>query len=266
MPWTGGTHVARSRLAAKYVRRFKGLAAGVFRRQAAAFLQASEGAAGVDDLVRAVDASALQVHDAWRTWLRRCYLVVGEDYAEDALPRKKKGQLRAAEDWWTVWQRLVLQYADTQSALKLRDVDEATRHAVRRQIRLGLEAGESVAQIRDRIDVVFRSSFTTVRAERIARTEVPTAARAGAWQAPFALGIEGDLVKSWQDSGDVLVRDTHAQATAENQRIGYLDAFRVRSPRTGAVQLLNFPGDTSLGADASNVINCRCDSFTDVVR
>jgi hypothetical protein len=269
MPWKGGVHVARSRIATRHVRRFKRLASGIFRRQADAFWEVSAGAGTTDDLVRAVDAAALQLHPAWRDWTKKCYVLVGADYAEDALPPRQQ-QKRASsigdEDWWQLWLRLTVQYAQTQSASRIQDVDEATRQAIRRVIRDGVGAGEGIPQIRDRIDGVLRSSFTTVRAERIARTEVPTAARAGAWQAPIAFGIDGDLVKSWQDSGDVLVRHSHAEATVENQAIGYLDAFRVRSPSSGAVQLLNFPGDTSLGADASNVINCRCDSFTDLAR
>lgn len=275
MPWKGGSHIARSRAAAGHVRRFKRLASGIFARQADAFKAASQAAHDADDLQRAIDASITSTAPAWRTWHRRCYVIVGADYAEAALPKQRAKRAAGDQDvdalraqlgkeaWWDTWLALTLRYADTQSAQKIQGIDEATRHALRRQITRGLEAGDSVDDIRRRIDGVLRSAHATVRAERIARTEVPTAARAGAWQAPIAYGIEDELVKSWTDSGDRLVRATHEEATAENAGIGYLDAFRVRSPSTGAVQLLNFPGDTSLGADASNVVNCRCDSFTD---
>lgn len=84
-------------------------------------------------------------------------------------------------------------------------------------------------------------------AERIAWTEMGEANNAGGHEAMRQNGIERE---EWVTAGDERVRDSHADANG--QTVGIDEAFSV-----GDSQLL-FPGDGSLGADAGEVINCRC--------
>jgi uncharacterized protein with gpF-like domain len=69
----------------------------------------------------------------------------------------------------------------------------------------------------------------------------------------MARGITGNtnnLSKIWLTRQDDRVRLSHREA--DFQTVNYDEPFTVQN------QLLNYPGDISLGATASNVINCRC--------
>ncbi len=65
----------------------------------------------------------------------------------------------------------------------------------------------------------------------------------------------GNIPKEWVTVGDQNVRDSHV--AADSQVVDISSPFRVGG------QLLRYPGDTSLGASAANVINCRCSSIYD---
>lgn len=71
---------------------------------------------------------------------------------------------------------------------RIRRVDETTRDAVREQLALGSQAGESVKEIEDRLTHIFQIA-TTERAERIARTEVIDASNATAYAAYERSGV-----------------------------------------------------------------------------
>lgn len=95
------------------------------------------------------------------------------------------------------------------------------------------------------------------RGENIARTESLNALRAGQFQAvDQAIEIgevdTRDAVKVWDASGDGRTRDSHAYA--EGQTVPTKQPFMIGG------SLMMFPGDSSLGAPASQVINCRCRS------
>lgn len=60
------------------------------------------------------------------------------------------------------------------------------------------------------------------------------------------------LEKEWVTMGDERVRSAHVNADSQLQPID--DFFIVMG------QQLRFPGDTSFGATAANVINCRCNA------
>ncbi len=56
--------------------------------------------------------------------------------------------------------------------------------------------------------------------------------------------------KEWRTIGDGKVRDTHSNVDGQQRPI--------EAPFTLAGGLVQFPGDSSLGADSSEFINCRC--------
>jgi len=64
------------------------------------------------------------------------------------------------------------------------------------------------------------------------------------------------MFKEWVTVGDERVRAAHAAADAQVRRVEEL--FKVGG------QQLRFPGDTSFGATAGNVINCRCSAVYDI--
>lgn len=94
------------------------------------------------------------------------------------------------------------------------------------------------------------------RAEVISRTESLNALRAGQdesiQQAMRAAGADPqDVTKTWDASGDGRVRDSHS--AMDGQTVAINQPFRF--PGGGAAML---PGDQSLGAPASETIQCRC--------
>lgn len=103
------------------------------------------------------------------------------------------------------------------------------------------------------------------RGEVIARTEALPAIRAAKREAYQQLVDDGrvdamSIVRGWSAVGDSRTRDTHADMNG--QEVRGLDAPFV-SP-SGAAFL--YPGDTSLGAPAAEVIACRCDEFIAIRR
>jgi hypothetical protein len=63
------------------------------------------------------------------------------------------------------------------------------------------------------------------------------------------------MPKEWVSQGDSVVRDNHLDADSQRVDAG--------APYVVGGERLMFPGDTSLGASVSNVINCRCASIFD---
>lgn len=99
------------------------------------------------------------------------------------------------------------------------------------------------------------------RADAIARTETIQAINRGK-AASIEQGISEGLFKAssvqkwWDDTGDARTRLSHVELGKRYSRknaISYNEPFRT----IGGSSLM-FPGDTSLGADASEVIHCRC--------
>ena len=124
------------------------------------------------------------------------------------------------------------------------------RRIVADQIRIGMQKGETNEQIAARIRKKYRS-ISPERAAAIARTEVHAASNYGSLSA--ASESEQALDKIWVDTPDNLTRDMHVGAGGQKKPLG--SPFRV-----GGEQLMH-PGDTSLGASAENVVNCRCHLF-----
>jgi HK97 family phage portal protein len=127
-----------------------------------------------------------------------------------------------------------------------------TREEIGHAVAYGAVKGESVQQIANRIGSVYDTEIKTTRAQRIATTEANTAANHGAMQAAKDVSDSSgfSLQKQWVTMGDEHVRKAHSEAEGE---IVDLDAPFV----VGGEELL-YPGDSSLGASASNTVFCRC--------
>lgn len=108
----------------------------------------------------------------------------------------------------------------------------------------------------EKIVTAYSRRLLQLRGETIGRTEALTSLNAGAYQAIRQAVDEGKIPANavrriWRSARDRRVRDTHA--ALDSDAVGLDEAFR--SP-SGA--LLRFPGDTSLGAPAREIIACRC--------
>lgn len=124
-------------------------------------------------------------------------------------------------------------------------------------VRRAMAAGKPVpAADVDRIVARYADRLLALRGETISRTEALAAfnqARDEAFQQAIDTGAirPQNAVKIWRTAADARVRDAHA--AMGGQKVRFDQPFR--SP-TGA--LLMHPGDTSRGAGASDIANCRC--------
>lgn len=134
--------------------------------------------------------------------------------------------------------------------------------AINRALREGrrLDGDTAAAALRG-----YTNSLLKLRGETIARTEGLPAIRAAKHEAYQQLVDDGrveamDIVRGWSTNQDGRQRDTHD--AMNGQEVRGLDAA-FTSP-SGA--RFRYPGDTSLGAPASETIACRCDEFIAIRR
>src|SRR5688572_24242147 len=124
---------------------------------------------------------------------------------------------------------------------------------VREVVVQGVKNGESIEQISAKMKHV--TSFSTKRAEEIARTVTHAAAESGSIAQLRFVGYSSDeATKEWVATHDARTRPTHAHAN--NQRVPLDEKFTVGSTS------LDFPGDPS-GARAET-INCRCTAVFEI--
>lgn len=101
------------------------------------------------------------------------------------------------------------------------------------------------------------TGISSLETQASAETAKITEAQVLTGQPPSVTGgslRESGVEKEWVTTGDERVRPAHVAADSQDRDLNA--PFRVGG------QLLRFPGDTSLGATAGNVINCRCASVT----
>lgn len=124
-----------------------------------------------------------------------------------------------------------------------------------------IETGKPVPPETARTAVTrYSARLVRLRGEVIARTEGLPAIRAAKHEAFQQLADDGrvdvmDIVRGWSTTEDGRQRDTHD--AMNGQEVRGLD-MPFTSP-SGAQMM--FPGDTSRGAPASEIVACRCDEF-----
>ncbi|MFE9127807.1 phage minor head protein [Streptomyces sp. NPDC007148] len=142
-------------------------------------------------------------------------------------------------------------YVDVTEHL-LRAVGDRLAAVARDELAAGVDAGETIEQLRARLREAFAregAQLGDMREERIARTEAGRAwntATLGA--ARDATGTLAPIVKQWLSRRDDRVRHDHAGANGQIQLLD--DPFTV-----GGIEM-DAPHDPT--APASQVVNCRC--------
>jgi len=113
----------------------------------------------------------------------------------------------------------------------------------------------------DRMITSLQSRTLKYRGDVIARTESIDALRAGHHealrQATEAGDVaEGDVTREWDATGDRLTRPTHLRADTQKRK--------GNAPFSVGGYQLRYPGDTSMGAPAREVVQCRCLEITEI--
>lgn len=145
--------------------------------------------------------------------------------------------------------------AITENVNLVRGINETTRSILEEAIRTAVNNGADLNGIQEAIQREF-DTFTPYRARRIARTSGVKAFETGQQAAFEEAEIER---KEWLSQRDDRVRQP--PASAYNHVAADGQQKPLREPYDVSDQQLMFPGDTSLGATAGNVINCRCSSI-----
>ncbi len=124
-------------------------------------------------------------------------------------------------------------------------IGETTIKGLKETLAEGLAAGDTGPMMAARVRKLFDETYVG-RATTIARTEIVSAANAGATMAGKQAGMEK---KRWIATLDEHTRDDHE--AADGQVVGINETFNV-----GGVSL-RYPGDPE-ATDPSQTINCRC--------
>lgn len=117
-------------------------------------------------------------------------------------------------------------------------------NTARAQMLMGMQAGESISDIRDRL--METTTLATPRAEVIARTEVIGASNAGSYAEMKATGF--NATKEWIATEDSRTRPSHEHV--DGKEVGIDDKFIVGG------YAMSYPHDPS--GPPQEVISCRC--------
>jgi hypothetical protein len=182
------------------------------------------------------------------TALERSYMAGVEDFARltEDIFEKAGGRILRRKDT-DDWQIFVRDYLATVSSTKVRQITETTREQLRILLSQYTDEGLGPTEIARRIsrDV---NQIHRLRAVVIARTEVINASNASSGAVASTMPQAAE--KEWLTQLDGREREAHN--AANGQTVAKAQPFFVDGE-----QLL-WPGDTSLGASAGNVIQCRC--------
>lgn len=124
-------------------------------------------------------------------------------------------------------------------------------------VRKAIDSGKPLpTDVIDKLVARYRASALKYRGETVARTESIHAFSVAELESARQIVATGavrqkDVKREWDSAGDRRVRPAHKDM--DGQQVGLDEPFR--SP-DGA--LLMYPGDTTLGAPARDVVNCRC--------
>lgn len=199
---------------------------------------------------------ALSAHRSdWEDLVKRIYTVVGSAFASDvAANLSKQTSLPygvTKDEVEDTWRNTILEYLATITETKSKIITETSMGQIRQALATGIADGESIPKLAARVGEVYDAG-NPYRSKMIARTETIAASNLGSRAG--AKATELPLLKEWLTTPGPRTRDSHRQAGAAYsiKPIEMDEAYVV-----GGSQLL-FPGDSSLGAAASEVVNCRC--------
>lgn len=135
----------------------------------------------------------------------------------------------------------------------LREVPLTLQSKLSNSLIKGLEAGETVQELRLRVSKVYKTAKNSAKSLQVARTE-----SAGYMNgARDAMQVAQGFTKfEWVTAGDEEVRDTHkffGKVGPQDIGTNYVDLPGYTGSAKG---ILEFPGDPRAGAD--EVVNCRC--------
>ena len=120
-------------------------------------------------------------------------------------------------------------------------------------------AAAATAVLRKKFNARTESSIIT-ETQKAAESTKQIEAEVRSGVTPRVLGggaIISKTIKTWTTVGDSRVRDIHVAANGQRKTL--------TEPFVVGGELLMFPGDSSMGASAGNIANCRCSASHSIV-
>jgi len=143
---------------------------------------------------------------------------------------------------------------ESQVGKLVQGIQETTKKDIGKIVSTGIETGQDIKQIAKEIDKLYLDEYIPKRSEMIARTETIKSSNMGSYLGANASPVE--LQKVWLSTKDSRTRrppeSPFDHLHANGKKVDINDSFEISGEKLG------FPGDSSLGASAGNVINCRC--------
>lgn len=154
-------------------------------------------------------------------------------------------------DIWDPWASPIMRaWMIDHIATRITGISETTRAAIRELIIEALKEGTDSVIVARQIKKDW--AFSYERATRIVQTEITAAQNAAAHYSLEMFADTSTITKNWLATNDKRTRDTHMTAHMTQRDIEYSKPFIV-----GGAELM-YPGDTSLGAPAREIVRCRC--------
>ncbi len=160
------------------------------------------------------------------------------------------------------WQNLFGQYAQQNAGAKIVLVQGTAKKTMQRILRANMQDPAFAALgARQKRDVILRQTnlYSRNQALRLVRTETTNAANYGTLQSATSIFPAQQMMKEWVSGNDGRTRsippNDFDHAVMNGVQVKYEDTFSVQG------QQMRFPADSSLGASAGNIVNCRCSVF-----
>jgi uncharacterized protein with gpF-like domain len=156
----------------------------------------------------------------------------------------------------SIWQNLFAQYALANAGSKISLVQGTAKQTLVKILRANMADPEFSALGADAKQRVLRKQtkrYSKNQALRLVRTESTNAANYATLQSATSIFPAQQMMKEWVAGLDDRTRDDHAAASG--QQVKFEEPFIVGG------DLMMHPGDSSMGASSTNIVNCRCSPF-----
>lgn len=217
-----------------------------FKEELKALEKAIEESQGIN-IQNKIDEVLNEQRKEWQKLILAIDMSVVEDFGKRVSEGFKNVLGPSQKKEFDLWAEEAQNWIAMNGTQKIKHIDETTRKNVQEQLSEGIANGEGIPELQKRLQELYER-FNKTRAVIIARTEVIAASNAGSRAAALQTGL--NLTHEWLSTPDNRTRDIHRNVNGQTKPLN--EPFEV------AGEKLMFPGDTTLGASASNVIQCRC--------
>ena len=146
---------------------------------------------------------------------------------------------------------------ESQIGQLVKGINDTSKKDIGKIVSTGIEKGQDMKQIAKEIDKLYLEEYIPKRSMTIARTETIKSSNMGSFLGANASPVKLDKVwLSTKDSRTRSAPESNFDHVHPNNQVRDMDA-----PFDVSNEKLMYPCDSSLGAKAGNVINCRCTMF-----